>query len=76
VTLPLEALAALLSAAGRAAGLPEPLLALLPALARELLPLLERHESGEPLPEIVRARLGDDAGLVAKLLERDLADKN
>lgn len=68
-----ETLAALLTAAAAAVGRPE-LAPLAPALAAALRQLLERHEAGEPLPEILRAHLGDDAALVAALISRDLGE--
>lgn len=72
-TITLDALIALCTAAGQLAGLPAPVLAAIPALARALHPLLERVGQGEALPEIVRAVLPDDAALVRQTIEAELA---
>lgn len=70
--LTVEALAGLIAAALTLAGKPE-LAAIAPALAAALHPLLERHAQGEPLPEIVRAVLPDDAKLIRQAIEAELA---
>lgn len=63
-------LAPILAAALAIGGAPAALVATAPTIAALVLELLELVEGGADLPEIVRARMPDDEGLVLRVLEQ------